>query len=294
MSKKLKGTGVALVTPFRKDGSIDFKGIENLVEHCVTNKVNFLVPLGTTGETATLNKNEKTAVLDFIIETNNKRLPIVYGLGGNNTQDIVNCIHETDFSGIDALLSVSPFYNKPSQKGIYQHYKMIASAVPVPLILYNVPGRTGSNMTAETSLSLAHDLQNIIGIKEASGNIEQMMQILKSRPKDFLVYSGDDALTLPSIALGADGVISVAANAFPKAVVELNNLALKGQFEKARDLHYQLIDIFNLLFVEGNPSGIKAALNIIGICSDSVRLPLTTVSKATYNKMAVLVNELKN
>jgi 4-hydroxy-tetrahydrodipicolinate synthase len=293
MTKKLKGTGVALVTPFRKDGSIDFKGIEKLVEHCVENKVNFLVPLGTTGETATLNKNEKTAVLDFVIETNNKRLPIMYGLGGNSTQDIVNCIHETDFSGIDAVLSVSPYYNKPSQKGIYQHYKMIAAVVPVPLILYNVPGRTGSNMTAETTLSLAHEVKNIVGIKEASGNLEQMMQILKNRPKDFLVYSGDDALTLPSIALGADGVISVAANAFPKQVVEMGSLALKGNFEKARELHYQLIDLFTLLFVEGNPSGIKAALSMVGICSDSVRLPLTAVSKATYNKMLALVNELK-
>jgi 4-hydroxy-tetrahydrodipicolinate synthase len=293
MIKKLKGTGVALVTPFRKDGSIDFKGIEKLVEHCVENKVNFLVPLGTTGETATLNKNERTAVLDFVIETNNKRLPIMYGLGGNSTQEIINSIQETDFSGIDAILSVSPYYNKPSQKGIYQHYKMIAAVVPVPLVLYNVPGRTGSNMTAETSLSLAHEVKNIIGIKEASGNLEQMMQILKNRPQDFLVYSGDDALTIPSIAMGAEGVISVAANAFPKQVVEMGSLALKGNFEKARELHYQMMDLFTLLFLEGNPSGIKAALNIIGICSDSVRLPLTTISKANYNKMAALVNEFK-
>jgi 4-hydroxy-tetrahydrodipicolinate synthase len=293
MIKKLKGTGVALVTPFRKDGSIDFKGIEKLVENCVESKVNFLVPLGTTGETATLNKNEKTAVLDFVIETNNKRLPIMYGLGGNNTQEIVNCIHETDFSGIDAVLSVSPYYNKPSQKGIYLHYKMIAAVAPVPVILYNVPGRTGSNMTADTSLSLAHEVKNIIGIKEASGNLEQMMQILKNKPKDFLVYSGDDVLTLPSIALGADGVISVAANAFPKAVVELTNQCLKGHFEKAKELHYQLLDIFNLLFIEGNPSGIKAALNILNICSDNVRLPLTTISKPTYNKMLALINEFK-
>ncbi len=293
MIKKFRGTGVALVTPFRKDGSIDFKGLGKLVENIIESKVNFLVPLGTTGETATLNKGEKIAVLDYVIEVNNKRLPLMYGLGGNNTQEILNAINETDFSGIDAILSVSPYYNKPSQKGIYQHYKMIASAAPVPVMLYNVPGRTGSNMTAETTLSLAHEVKNIMGVKEASGNLEQMMQIIKNKPKDFLVHAGDDALTLPCVAIGADGVISVAANAFPKEVVELTNLALKGSFDKSKELHYKLIDIFNMLFVEGNPTGIKAALSILNICTDNVRLPLTSMSKANHNKLAALISEYK-
>lgn len=293
MQKKLSGTGVALITPFRKDGSIDFKGLEKLVESVIENKVDFLVPLGTTGETATLNKDEKTAVLDFVIEVNNKRVPLVFGLGGNNTQEIINTMHQMDFNGIDAILSVSPYYNRPTQKGIYQHYKMIAAAAPVPIMLYNVPARTGSNITAETTLSLAHEVKNIIGIKEASGNMEQMMQILKNRPKDFLVLSGDDVLTLPCIALGAEGVISVAANAFPADMAEMVRLCLKGNFDKARELHYKLLDLINLLFVEGNPAGIKAALGILNVCSDSLRLPLVGVSKATHNKMATLLGEYK-
>ena len=290
MHKKLKGTGVALVTPFHKDGSVDFKGLEKLVEHVIKNGVNYLVPLGTTAESVTLSKDEKTAVQDFIVEVNSKRVPIVLGIGGNNTQEVINCIKKTDFDDVDAILSVSPYYNKPSQKGIYEHYKLIASASPVPVILYNVPGRTGSNILAETTLSLAHDVKNIIAVKEASGNLEQVMQIIKNKPKDFLVISGDDALTLPMIALGADGVISVAANAFPKDFSDLVHQALKGNFEKAKELQYKLIDIINLLFVEGNPAGVKAALNILKICSEYLRLPLTEVSKPTHNKMAALIN----
>lgn len=289
MSKKITGTGVALVTPFRKDGGVDFKGLGKLVENMVDNKVNFLVPLGTTGETATLNKGEKTAVLDYIIEVNDKRLPILYGLGGNNTQEILNIIKETDFSGIDAVLSVSPYYNKPSQRGIYQHYKMIAGACPVPLMLYNVPGRTGSNITAETTLALANEVDNIFGIKEASGNFEQTMNIIKNKPKNFVVFSGDDAITLPLMAVGADGVISVAANAFPKEVADITALVLKGNFDKAKTLHYKMVDIYNHLFIEGNPVGIKDALGILGICTDTVRLPLVNVSKANHNKMVSLI-----
>lgn len=289
MQKELKGTGVALITPFRKDGSIDFKCLEKLIERMISGKVNFLVPLGTTAESVTLNKDEKTAVLDFVLEVNKGRLPVVLGLGGNNTQEIIHCIQATDFDNIDAILSVSPYYNKPSQKGLYQHYKTIASASPVPLILYNVPGRTGSNMTAETTLSLAHDIKNIIGIKEASGNLEQCMQIIKNKPKDFLVISGDDALTLPLMSLGADGVISVVANAYPKEFSELVRLAQKGSFEKARELHYKLIDIINLLFADGNPGGIKAALNILHDCPEVVRLPLVNVNKTVYNKLAAAI-----
>lgn len=292
MSKKITGTGVALVTPFRKDGGVDFKGLGKLVESMVDNKVNFLVPLGTTGETATLNKSEKTAVLDYIIEVNDKRLPILYGLGGNNTQEILNIIKETDFSGIDAVLSVSPYYNKPSQRGIYQHYKMIAGACPVPLMLYNVPGRTGSNITAETTLALANEVDNIFGIKEASGNFEQTMNIIKNKPKNFVVFSGDDAITLPLMAVGADGVISVAANAFPKEVADITALVSKGNFDKAKTLHYKMVDIYNHLFIEGNPVGIKDALGILGICTDTVRLPLVNVSKANHNKMVSLIEAL--
>jgi 4-hydroxy-tetrahydrodipicolinate synthase len=290
MNKKLKGTGVALVTPFHKDGSIDFKGLEKLVEHIIKNGVDYLVVLGTTGESVTLSKDEKTAVQDFIVEVNNKRLPVVLGVGGNCTQEIINCIKKTEFDGIEAILSVSPYYNKPAQRGIYEHYKRIASVSPVPVILYNVPGRTGSNILPETTLDLAHDIKNIIGIKEASGNLEQIMQILKNRPKDFMVISGDDALTLPMIAMGADGVISVAANVFPKDFSDMVRLGLKGNYDKARDLHYKMLDIINLLFVEGNPAGAKSALSALKICSEYLRLPLVEASKATHNKIAAALN----
>ena len=204
---KLKGTGVALVTPFHKDGSIDFKSFRKIIDRCIDGKVEYLVPLGTTGESATLTNNERRAVVDFVIEINDKRLPIVLGLGGNNTQEILDTIEEFDFEGIDAILSVSPYYNRPSQRGIIQHYKMIGNACPVPVILYNVPSRTGSNLDADTTLQLAHEVKNIVGIKEASGNLEKAMKILKNRPKDFLVISGDDVISLPMIACGADGVI---------------------------------------------------------------------------------------
>ena len=289
---KFKGTGVALITPFHKDGRIHFKSLENLLEHVITNKVDYLVPLGTTAESATLTKDERSAVLGFVKEINNKRLPIVYGLGGNNTQEIIGQIRNTDFENIDAILSVCPYYNKPTQKGIYQHYKMIAMASPVPVILYNVPGRTGTNMTAETTLALAHDIENIIGIKEASGNLEQCMMILKDRPKDFLVISGDDALTYPLIALGGEGVISVVANALPKEFAEMVRMALQGKYASARDLHFKLMEVIPLLFQEGNPSGIKAALNILGICPDHLRLPLVHVSKTLYNQLSVQLKHI--
>ena len=290
--KKFIGTGVALITPFHKDGRIHFKSLENLLEHVIESKVDYLVPLGTTAESATLNKDERSAVLGFVKEINNKRLPIVYGLGGNNTQEIIDQMRNTDFENIDAILSVCPYYNKPSQKGIYQHYKMIATASPVPVILYNVPGRTGTNMTSETTLALAHDVENIVGIKEASGNLEQCMMILKDRPKDFLLISGDDALAFPLIALGGDGVISVVANAFPKEFSELVRLALKGNYTEARELHYKLMEIIPLLFNEGNPAGIKAAMNILGICPDHLRLPLVNVSKNLYSQLSIQIKNI--
>ncbi|MBE9467678.1 MAG: 4-hydroxy-tetrahydrodipicolinate synthase [Bacteroidetes bacterium] len=290
--KKITGTGVAIVTPFRKDCSIDFKSLENLIEHIIKNNVDFIVALGTTGEAATLTNEEKFAVVDFIKETVNNRVPIVLGLGGNNTHQIGNDIKNTDFEGITAILSVAPYYNKPSQKGLFQHYKTIASACPVPVILYNVPGRTSVNISAETTLKLANEVDNIIAIKEASGNLPQIMQIIKNKPKNFLVLSGDDALTLPMISLGANGVISVVANAFPKEFSSMVNFALKSDFKSASNLHYKLIDIINALFVDGNPGGVKAALAIMNIISNNVRLPLATVNRQTYSLLTKLIEEL--
>ncbi|MFN8142913.1 MAG: 4-hydroxy-tetrahydrodipicolinate synthase [Bacteroidia bacterium] len=286
---KLKGTGVALVTPFHKDGSIDFKGFRKLIDRCIDGKVEYLVPLGTTGESATLSNDEKRAVLDFVIEITDKRVPVVLGLGGNNTQEILNTLEEWDFTGVDAILSVSPYYNRPSQRGIYQHYKIIANSSPVPVILYNVPTRTGSNMDADTTLSLAHDVKNIIGIKEASGNLEKAMKIIQQKPKDFLVISGDDTLSLPLIACGADGVISVIANVYSKDFSEMVRMGLEGNFDKARKLHYKLLDITHAIYVDGNPSGVKGLLSVLNICSEHVRLPLMSVGKSTTNKFETLL-----
>jgi len=238
---KLRGTGVALVTPFHKDGSIDFKAFKKIIERCIEGKVEYLVPLGTTGESATLTSNERSAVIDFVIEIVDKRVPIVLGLGGNNTQEILSFIEDHSFDGIDAILSVSPYYNRPSQRGIYQHYKMIANECPVPVVLYNVPSRTGSNIDAETVIQLANEVHNIIGIKEASGNIERAMKIISKKPKDFLVISGDDVLTFPILACGGDGVISVISNAFAKEFSEMVRFGLAGNFDRARKLHYKLL-----------------------------------------------------
>jgi 4-hydroxy-tetrahydrodipicolinate synthase len=290
IQSRLKGTGVAIVTPFHADGNIDFKSLENLVEHLIKGKADYLVVLGTTGESVTLTKDEKLAVVNHVIETVADRLPIVLGLGGNNTQDILNCMNFYDFDKIQAILSVSPYYNKPIQEGIYQHYNMIAGASPVPVILYNVPGRTGSNMTAETTLRLAKN-PNIIGIKEASGNLEQMMQIIHNRQDDFLVISGDDALTLPLIACGGDGVISVVANAYPEIYSEMVRFAMKGDFEAARKNHYKLLNITSMLFAEGNPGGIKSALSNMGIMKDNLRLPLYKISDGLSHKIK---EEIKN
>ncbi len=286
---QLKGTGVALITPFHKDGRIDFKCFKKLIEKCIDGKVDYLVPLGTTGESATLSKDEKNAVRDFVIEVANGRLPIVLGMGGNNTLELMQTLEETDFSHIDAVLSVSPYYNRPSQRGIFQHYKMFASACPVPVIMYNVPSRTGSNMDAEITLELAHSVENIVGIKEASGNIEKVMKIIKNKPKDFLVISGDDVITLPILACGGDGVISVVANAFPKDFSEMVRQGLNGNFEKARKLHFKLLDMMHAIFVDGNPSGVKGLLSVMGICSEFVRLPLLPVSKSTMNRFEAML-----
>ncbi len=286
---KLKGTGVALVTPFHKDGNIDFKSFKKLIERCIDGKVDYLVPLGTTGESATLTVNERAAVTDFVIEIVDKRIPIVLGLGGNNTQEILDFIDDYNFEGVEAILSVSPYYNRPSQRGIFQHYKMIANECPVPVILYNVPSRTGSNIDADTTLQLANEVQNIIGIKEASGNMEKVMKLILKKPKDFLVISGDDILTFPLLACGGDGVISVIANAYPKDISEMVKFALSGNFEKARKVHYKLLEITHDIFVDGNPSGIKGLLSVLNICTEHVRLPLISVNKSTMNRFETLI-----
>ena len=294
MAKKpdLKGTGVAIVTPFNDKGEIDFKGLGKLINHLIKGKVEYLVVLGTTGESVTLSKEEKKQVIDFVIKTANGRIPLVLGIGGNNTAEVIDAIKHASFNHISAILSVSPYYNKPSQEGIYQHYKQIATHSPVPVILYNVPGRTSSNMSAETTLRLAKDFSNIIGIKEASGNIEQAMRIIKNKPKNFLVISGDDNLTLPLIAAGADGVISVVANAFPKVFSEMVRLSLKGDFKKAQQLHYKTFEITEQLFADGNPGGIKCALEHAGICSSNLRLPLVKPNEQVQKRIKELSSKI--
>jgi len=296
MSKtsKFKGTGVAIVTPFNKDNTVDYKSLGKLVDFIIKGGVEYIVVLGTTGESVTLSKEEKQSIVTHVIENVDKRVPIVLGLGGNNTHEIVTSLKKSsDFNHIDAILSVSPYYNKPNQRGIYQHYKAISEESPVPVILYNVPGRTSSNIASETTIKLAEDFKNIIAIKEASGNIEQCMKIIKNKPKDFFVISGDDMLTLPMIASGADGVISVVANAFPKDFSEMTRQILAGNVKDAQKLHYKLTDIIEQLFADGNPAGIKAVLEMMKICSSNVRLPLVKVNKATHNALAELVGMYK-
>ncbi len=284
---KLKGTGVALVTPFHKYGSVDFTALGTMVEHVIEGGVDYIVALGTTSEAATLTQDEKTAVVEFIVEKNDGRVPIVMGLGGNNTRDIENQLSSNwrVFSDIDAILSVTPYYNKPNQKGLYYHFKSLSQASALPIILYNVPGRTGVNMTAETTLRLAHDFDNIIGVKEASGSLVQCMQIVKDKPKDFLVISGDDALTYNMIGAGASGVISVVANAYPKAFSTMVRAALNKEDDKALKIHLSLLDFMEMIFEDGNPSGIKSALSIMELIKHHLRLPLVKVNVPTGNKI---------
>ena len=290
---KLKGTGVAIVTPFHKDGSIDFRSLGKLVEHLIKGKVDYIVALGTTGESVTLSKDEKSAVVSHIVDTVEKRVPVVLGLGGNNTHEIATCLKSYDLSGVDAILSVSPYYNKPTQAGIYQHYKRIGECSPLPIILYNVPGRTASNILPDTTLKLANDIKNIIAIKEASGNMEQIMKLIKHKPKDFLIISGDDNLTLPILACGGDGVISVVANAFPKDFSEMVRQAMSGNIKEAQRLHYKLTDITEQLFADGNPGGIKAALELLKICPSNVRLPLVKINKKVQAKLDEMISNYK-
>ncbi|MGB0176643.1 MAG: 4-hydroxy-tetrahydrodipicolinate synthase [Owenweeksia sp.] len=275
---KFKGVGVALITPFDKDESIDFEGLKKLVDHCINGGVDYLVVMGTTAENPVLNRQEKQQVLDHVIKVNDGRKPVVYGIGGNDTKGLVQTIKDTDFKGIDAILSVSPYYNKPTQEGIYQHYKTLSTNSPVPIILYNVPGRTSSNVSAETTLRLAHDFENIIAVKEASGNLEQVMKIINERPEGFLVISGDDNLTLPMISCGGDGVISVSGQGFPEVFSAMVHDALVDKMDNARKEHYKLFEVTKMLFEEGNPGGIKAALEHLGVCGSTMRQPLWKIS----------------
>lgn len=290
INNEFRGTGVAIVTPFTAKGEVDYEGLEKLINHLIRGKVEYLVVLGTTGESVTLNKGEKKQVVSFVVEKAKKRVPVVIGIGGNNTKEIQDSIAHTDFTGISAILSVSPYYNKPSQEGIYQHYKAISTASPLPIILYNVPGRTSSNISSETTLRLAKDFKNIIGIKEASGNLEQCMRIIKHRPTGFLVISGDDNLTLPLMACGADGVISVVANAFPKDFSEMVRQAAKSNLNTAMKLHYRIFEITEQLFADGNPGGIKHALSLLKICGPDVRLPLVKPNENVQKKLRQLIS----
>lgn len=289
--KKLYGTGVALVTPFDSNLSVDYKGLKKLLKHTAKG-VDYYVVMGTTGESATVSAEEKKAILKFIVENNESKLPIVYGIGGNNTEEVCKALTSTDLKGVEAILSVSPYYNKPSQEGIYQHFKKVADTSPLPILLYNVPGRTSSNLTAETTLRLGVH-QNIIGIKEASGNIEQCMKIVRSMPKDFLLISGDDMLTVPLYALGGKGVISVLANAYPTIFKKMKDYAFDGNFAKANQEQFKLLDINGPMYEESNPVGLKALLAEMGICSNAVRLPLVAASKSLAAKIAGLHSEIK-
>lgn len=292
MTDQFIGTGVALVTPFNTDKSIDYRSLEKIVHHVIDGGVDYIVTLGTTGESVTLSKEERKEVVSKVLQYSNHRVPVVVGMGSNNTMQVVKTIRSTEFEGIDAVLSVVPYYNKPTQKGLYEHFTAIAKACPLPVILYNVPGRTGSNINADTVLQLAADHKNIIGVKEASGNLRQIMEIIKNKPDDFRVISGDDAITLSMIQLGGSGVISVIANAHPAYFTEMVKAALSKNHELANTLHYRLLDYFDALFEEGNPAGVKAALEILGLCKRDVRLPLVAASDALLKKLTGILDTL--
>lgn len=279
MKHELKGCGVALVTPFSENGSVDYAGLERLVLR-MHRGADYLVVAGTTGEAATLAEDEQTAVLDFVLEINAGKLPIVFGMGGNNTKALSEKAASFDRKGVTAFLSVSPYYNKPSQEGIYRHYKTLAEASPLPVIAYNVPGRTGAGIAPDTVIRMAGEIENVIGIKEAAASIEQVMRLAARLPEDFLLISGDDALALPHMACGGHGIISVVANAYPKRFSEVIRLAAAGKFSEAREMHYKLLPLIEQLFAEGNPAGIKEVLRHIGICGNAHRLPLVPASKA--------------
>ncbi len=291
-NSKLTGMGVALITPFKEDESIDFDALARLIEHQVKNGTDYLVVCGTTAETPTLTAGEKEDIKKFVIQQAAGRLPIVLGVGGNNTRALVESLRRENFDGIEAILSVTPYYNKPSQEGLYRHYAAIAQASPKPVILYNVPGRTGVNMTADTTLRLAHEFKNISAVKEASGNFGQIDDIIKNKPEHFKVISGDDGITFPLITLGADGVISVIGNAFPREFSRMVRLALQGDYRRARQIHHRFNELIELLFVEGNPAGVKSMLAVMGYIKNVLRLPLVPNTIKTYEKIRLVLQEL--
>ena len=281
-----------MITPFKSDESVDYEALARLVDYQVQNNTDFLCVLGTTAETPTLTEEEKKEIKTMVIERVAGRIPILLGVGGNNTRAVVETLQKDDFTGVDAILSVVPYYNKPSQEGIYQHYKAIAEATELPLVLYNVPGRTGVNMTAETTLRVARDFRNVIAVKEASGNITQMDDIIKNKPDTFDVISGDDGITFPLITLGAVGVISVIGNAFPREFSRMVRLALQGDYANALAIHHKFAELFKLLFVDGNPAGVKAMLNAMGMVENKLRLPLVPTRITTFEAMRKILNEL--
>ena len=285
------GTGIAIVTPFHEDGSIDWNSFSKLIEFWINGKVEYLVVLGTTGESATVHGKEKQEVLSFVQKQVAGRVPIVAGIGGNDTREVINGFKEFDLTGYKAILSVAPYYNKPNQEGLYQHYKALDAVTPLPIIMYNVPGRTGQNLTADTQLRIAHDCKNIFATKEASGNFEQISQIIKNKPADFMVISGDDPITLHMIAAGAEGLISVVANAYPLDYSNMVRHCLKGDFAAARPLHYKYIDIISSMFTEGSPAGVKAYLSEMGLCKNTFRLPVWPVSEAHLGRIKKLMQE---
>jgi 4-hydroxy-tetrahydrodipicolinate synthase len=291
--KRFKGTGVAIVTPFKNDSSIDFNAFGRVINHVIKGGVNYIVAMGTTGEASTLTRDEKQALISYVVEAIDNRVPLVVGIGGNNTQEVITSIREYDLTGADGILSVAPYYNKPGQRGIFQHFKAIATFSPLPIIIYNVPGRTSSNISAETCLELAHECENIIGIKEASGDIVQIMKIIKGKPENFIVLSGDDMMTIPIIAAGGAGVISVLANAYPVECSELVNQALRNNFKAAREIQFRFMETIELMFADGNPAGVKAFLNVMNLCQNNLRLPLVPVSKTIFSRIQKTAEELK-
>lgn len=288
-----KGLGIALVTPFTASGEVDYKAIQRLVEYQIQNGADFLCILATTGETPCLSAEEKNNIKKLVIETNRGRLPILMGCGGNNTRAVVEELKTSDWTGIDGALSVCPFYNKPSQEGLYQHFKAIAEASPLPVVLYNVPGRTGINMKSDTTVRLARDCENIVAIKEASGSLEQVDEIIKNKPERFDVISGDDALTFSMVASGAAGSISVIGNALPKEVSRMIRLEFRGEYESARTIHHRFTELYSLLFVDGNPAGVKALLHEMGFIENVLRLPLVPTRITTLQKMTEILKTLK-
>ena len=286
----LKGLGVAMVTPFKVNKEIDYPALEKLTNYLIDGGVDYLVVMGTTGEAATLSMIEKQEILDFVIKINNKRFPIVFGIGGNDTIKMVDDYNYFKLDDVSAILSASPYYSKPSQEGIYQHYKFLSKNMNHDIILYNVPGRTASNMTAETTIRIAEEFKNVIAIKEASGDLGQVMHIINKKPQDFLVISGDDALTLPMISTGAEGLISVIANSHPVVTKNLVAKALDGDFMSSRKSHYQLLELIEAIFADGNPGGVKEILKIMDIMGNNVRLPLVPVNKKVNEKLLILLN----